>query len=187
MRYHDAMTRLDELCALLAEAPDEVFLQPHNVPDPDAIASCHGLQHLLRLRGIETAIVYDRDIEKANSVRMLEVFGIELVPAKTAHSLGAEDWAVLVDAQKGNANLTDLDTDEVAVIDHHEYLGAKGYRFEDVRPSVGSCSAIVAEYYFDNEAEPPPSVATALLYGILMDTDNLTRGAGSTPSSGTGP
>ena len=38
------MTRLDELVELLKQAPDEVFLQPHNVPDPDAIASCAGLQ-----------------------------------------------------------------------------------------------------------------------------------------------
>jgi len=35
------ITKLDELVDLLKKAPDEVFLQPHNVPDPDAIASCY--------------------------------------------------------------------------------------------------------------------------------------------------
>jgi nanoRNase/pAp phosphatase (c-di-AMP/oligoRNAs hydrolase) len=83
---------------------------------------------------------------------------------------------VLVDAQKGNANLTDLPTDEVAAIDHHEYMGDKGYRFQDIRPKVGSCSAIIAEWFFENDIEPPKVIATALLYGIFMDTDNLTRG-----------
>jgi nanoRNase/pAp phosphatase (c-di-AMP/oligoRNAs hydrolase) len=86
---------------------------------------------------------------------------------------------VLVDAQKGNANITDLPTDEVAAIDHHEYRGNMGYRFEDIRPKVGSCSAIIAEYFFENNIEPPRGIATALLYGIFMDTDNLTRGASS--------
>jgi len=32
------MTKLDELVSLLKKAPDEIFLQAHNVPDPDAIA-----------------------------------------------------------------------------------------------------------------------------------------------------
>jgi nanoRNase/pAp phosphatase (c-di-AMP/oligoRNAs hydrolase) len=170
-------TRLDQLVELLRGAPDEVFLQPHNVPDPDAIASCLGLHYLLEQKGVQSVIVYDRDIEKANSLKMLEVFDVPMVHAADAHTLGEEDWAVLVDGQKGNANLTDLATDEVAVIDHHEYMGSNGYRFEDIRPEVGSCSAIIAEYFFDNTIVPPPRIATALIYGIFMDTDNLTRGA----------
>jgi nanoRNase/pAp phosphatase (c-di-AMP/oligoRNAs hydrolase) len=173
-------TKLDRLAAILREAPDEVFIQPHNVPDPDAISSSLGLYYLLKLRGLEkTKIVYDQEIEKANSLKMLELFEVPMIRAADAYTLGAEDWAVLVDAQKGNANITDLPTDEVAAIDHHEYKGNQGYRFEDIRPEVGSCSAIIAEYYFENDITPPPDIATALLYGIFMDTDNLTRGAGS--------
>lgn len=169
-------TKLDVLTDLLRQAPDEVFLQPHNVPDPDAIASSYGLQFLLRERGIDSVIVYEHEIEKANSLTLLELFGIEMKPAKDVATLGEEDWAVLVDAQKGNSNITDLATDEVAAIDHHEYQGNKGYRFEDVRPQVGACSSIIAEYFFENNVNPPSNVATALLYGIFMDTDNLTRG-----------
>ncbi|MDR2211160.1 MAG: DHH family phosphoesterase [Spirochaetaceae bacterium] len=171
-------TKLDILVDILKEAPDEVFIQPHNVPDPDAIASSLGLYYLLSRRGIQKlAIVYDQEIEKANSLRMLEMFKVPIIPASQAATLGAEDWAVLVDAQKGNANITDLPTDEVAAIDHHEYRGNMGYRFEDIRPEVGSCSAIIADWFFENNIEPPRTVATALLYGIFMDTDNLTRGA----------
>jgi nanoRNase/pAp phosphatase (c-di-AMP/oligoRNAs hydrolase) len=172
------MTKLDTLVDILKDAPDEVFIQPHNVPDPDAIASSLGIYYLLSQRGIQKlAIVYDQEIEKANSLRMLELFKVPMIPASEAATLGAEDWAVLVDAQKGNANITDLPTDEVAAIDHHEYKGNQGYRFEDIRPHVGSCSAIVADWFFENDIEPPRIIATALLYGIFMDTDNLTRGA----------
>jgi nanoRNase/pAp phosphatase (c-di-AMP/oligoRNAs hydrolase) len=172
------VTKLDALVDILKDAPDEVFIQPHNVPDPDAIASSLGMYYLLSRRGIKKlAIVYDQEIEKANSLRMLEMFKVPMVPASQAATLGAEDWAVLVDAQKGNANITDLPTDEVAAIDHHEYRGNHGYRFEDIRPDAGSCSAIVADYFFENRIEPPREIATALLYGIFMDTDNLTRGA----------
>ena len=170
-------TKLDILVDILKEAPDEVFIQPHNVPDPDAIASSLGMYYLLSQRGIQKlAILYDQEIEKANSLRMLEMFKVPIIRAADAHTLGAEDWAVLIDAQKGNANITDLPTDEVAVIDHHEYMGNMGYRFEDIR-EVGSCSAIIADWFFENNIEPPRIIATALLYGIFMDTDNLTRGA----------
>jgi nanoRNase/pAp phosphatase (c-di-AMP/oligoRNAs hydrolase) len=169
-------TRLDRLVELLKQAPDEVFLQPHNVPDPDAIASCAGLKALLALRGVTTAIVYDRDIEKVDSLKMLELFGVEMRLAKDVATLGEEDWGVLVDGQKGGGNLTDLATDEVACIDHHEYRGNQGYRFEDVRTTVGACSTIIAEYWFENGYEPPRQIATALLFGIMKDTDGMTRG-----------
>jgi nanoRNase/pAp phosphatase (c-di-AMP/oligoRNAs hydrolase) len=169
-------TKLDELAALLAKAPDEVFIQPHNVPDPDAIASCAGMQYLLAQKGVKTAIVYDRDIEKADSIRMLELFGIEMIPASEASTLGAEDWALLVDGQKGAGNLSDLPTEEVACIDHHEYRGNQGYAFEDIRPEMGACSSIVAEYFFENSIEPPVKLATALVFGIMKDTESLTRG-----------
>jgi len=173
-----SQTKLDKLVEILKDAPDEVFIQPHNVPDPDAIAASLGMYYLLSQRGIKKlAIVYDQEIEKSNSLKMLELFNVPIIQAAKATTLGSEDWAVLIDAQKGNANITDLPTDEVAVIDHHEYCGDKGYRFIDVRPEVGSCSAIIAEWFFENNIEPPKLTATALLYGILMDTDNLTRGA----------
>jgi nanoRNase/pAp phosphatase (c-di-AMP/oligoRNAs hydrolase) len=170
------MSKLDELVNLLKKAPDEVFIQPHNVPDPDAIASSFGLQYLLKQRGITAEIVYENELEKANSTKMLELFDIELRLAGDVDTLGKEDWTVLVDVQKGNTNVTDLVTDEVAVIDHHEYMGNNGYKFEDIRPEVGACSTIIAEYYMENDITIPRNVATALLYGIFMDTDNLTRG-----------
>ncbi len=171
------MARIHELVELLKKAPDEVFVQPHNVPDPDAIASSFGLQQLLIELGVSCEIVYEDEIEKANSVTMLETFAIEMRHSADVYTLGAEDWTVLVDVQKENANLTDLVTDEVACIDHHQYNGPQGYQFEDVRPEVGSCSAIIAEYYQEAGIEPRSVVATAMVYGILMDTDNLTRGA----------
>jgi len=170
------MTRLDALVDLLRKAPDEVFLQPHNVPDPDAIASAFALQHLLGRRGVDAIIVYESELEKINSLKMLELFRIDLRMARDVATLGREDWTVLVDAQKGNTNVTDLVTEEVAVIDHHEHMGDRDYRFEDIRPEVGACSTIIAEYYSENDEPVPPPIATALVYGILVDTDSLTRG-----------
>jgi len=114
----------------LKNASDEIFIQPHNVSDPDAIASSLGLYYLLSQCGIKKlAIVYDQEIEKANSLKMLELFDVPIIHSAKASTLGAEDWAVLVDVQKGSSNITDLCAEEVAVIDHHEYSGDKNYQF----------------------------------------------------------
>lgn len=164
------------LVELLKQAPDEVFIQPHNVPDPDAIAASFGLQSLLAEFGIQTVIVYERTVAKANSLRMLDTFGIEMKHPASVGTLGAEDWTVLVDVQKENANLTDLVTDEVACIDHHIDNGYQAYRYKDVRSDYGSCSTIISEYWKDAGLTPPMNVATALIYGIRNDTDGLSRG-----------
>jgi nanoRNase/pAp phosphatase (c-di-AMP/oligoRNAs hydrolase) len=173
------MANVRDLIQLLRSAPDEVFLQPHNVPDPDAIASCFGLKRLLDAHGVHAQIVYEDEIEKANSKKMLDVFGIEMRLAAAVKTLGAEDWGVLVDVQKGNANVTDLVTDEVACIDHHNFNGFSDYRYQDVRPDTGACASIIASYFVDTETPFDQSVATALIYGIMMDTGYLTRGVSS--------
>lgn len=50
------MTKLDEL--LVQINGERVYIQTHNFPDPDAIASAFGLQELLKYRGVETKICY---------------------------------------------------------------------------------------------------------------------------------
>lgn len=168
-------TRLDELAELLRSAPDEVFLQPHNVPDPDAIASCAGLRYLLERRGIASEIVYDRELEKVDALLMLEVFGIAMTHADRAETMDARDWTVLVDVQKGSSNVSDLITEEVAVIDHHERGSDTSCRFMEIRPEVGACSSIIASWFFENDIDPPANIAGALVFGIMKDTENLTR------------
>jgi nanoRNase/pAp phosphatase (c-di-AMP/oligoRNAs hydrolase) len=167
---------IDKLTAILSKTPGEVFIQTHDVPDPDAIAAAHGLRHLLITKGIPARIIYDREIEKADSRKMIELFEIELWPIASIKAMEAEDWIVLVDVQKGSSNLRCLmPMVEVAAIDHHELRQDACYRYMDIRPGIGSCSTIIADYYFKSKVAPSRLVARALLYGIFIDTDNLTR------------
>lgn len=39
------------------------YIQTHNFPDPDAIASAFGLQHFLNYHGIKADICYDGKID----------------------------------------------------------------------------------------------------------------------------
>ena len=49
------------------------------------------------------------------------------------------------------------------------------YQYQDIR-MTGACATLIAEYYALSGREPGSDVATALLYGLKMDTLQLTRG-----------
>ena len=86
-----------------------VYIQTHNIPDPDAIGSAFGLQQLFRLHGIESTICYDGDMDKLSAAKMLEMFGIEMYPDQDiADQMKAEDYIICVDSQKNSGNITDL-------------------------------------------------------------------------------
>ena len=56
-----------------------VYLQTHNYPDPDALASAYGMQVFLKANGIHSVICYAGKIEKNSTKRMIEEFGIDAV------------------------------------------------------------------------------------------------------------
>lgn len=169
------MKKIDTLIELLKKA-EEVFIQTHNSPDPDAIASAFGLQYLLSQRGITSDICYKGIIDKYNTQRMVELLDIKLKNINEIENMDDSDYIVLVDSQKGNSNITDFIGNEVASIDHHPKYQKIDYLYEDIRPDVGACSAIIAEYFAESGIDIPRNVATALLYGIKMDTLDLSRG-----------
>lgn len=153
-----------------------VFIQTHNFPDPDAIASSFGLQYFLSVHDVQSVICYDGRIDKLSTKKMFEVFGVQAKSKDEINDMTEEDYIVVVDAQKFNTNLTDFIGQEIACIDHHPTFKECKYRYKDVR-IVGACSSIIAEYYKQTETEIPRNVAAALAYGIKMDTADFTRGA----------
>lgn len=152
-----------------------VFIQTHNYPDPDAIASAFGLQKLIEKFGIQSIICYDGSAEKLSAVAMLNNFSIEIVSCHSITDMTESDKIVTVDSQKLNSNLTDLIGDEIACIDHHPTVTECEYQYKDVT-ITGACASIIAQYYFDNGIIPDKNVASALVYGIKMDTADFSRG-----------
>lgn len=169
------MTKLDELLAQICRK--HVYIQTHNFPDPDAIASAYGLQELLKTRGITSTICYSGKIDRYSTAKLGELLGIELNHIENLSSiLSEEDEVILVDAQKGNSNIIDMTGDEIICIDHHPVNDAYSYRFQDIRPEIGACATIIGSYFFENKVPITRNIATALTYGIRIDTNNLSRG-----------
>lgn len=154
---------------------DAIYIQAHNYPDHDAVASAFALQRLLAKFDVTAHIIYEGDIQRDSLKRMIRELNIE-VGEHTAHDLREEHSIIVVDGCKGNKNVTDLIGEEIAVIDHHAVTLTEDVRFVDIRPEYGSCSTIIFEYYREAGIEVSTDVATALMIGINMDTALLTRG-----------
>lgn len=151
------------------------YIQTHNFPDPDAIASAFGLQHFLNYHGIKADICYDGKIERLSTRKMFDTFHIDILSKEDLDDMKKADYIVTVDSQKYNTNLTDFIGDEVACIDHHPTVIACEYAYKDVR-RVGACATMIAEYFYLTNTPMSRDVAAALAYGIKMDTDDFVRG-----------
>lgn len=167
------MSRLGKLLEVIGTRRP-VFVQTHDFPDHDAIASAYGMQGVLGLAGVPSRIVYGGDLQRDSLRRMIRDLGIEALPAASV-KMGAADPVVIVDGCKGSKNVTDLPGDELAVIDHHEVKIPDNVAFVDIRPDMGACATLVHGYWSDAGTVIPAAVATALMIGINMDTALLTR------------
>lgn len=136
----------------------KTYIQTHNFPDPDAIASAYGLQYFLQQFGIDAILCYDGSIDKLSTKRMLTVFSMEILHADLLADMQESDYIVTVDGQKYNTNFTDLPGDEVACVDHHPQVRDCGYHYKDIR-MAGACSSIVVSYYREMGIAIPPLVA----------------------------
>lgn len=153
----------------------KVYLQTHNFPDPDALASAYGMQVFLRAHGVESTICYAGEVEANSTKKMMEVFQIDAHEIDDIHDMKPEDYIVTIDGQKFNSNLTDFPGDEVACIDHHPTIKPCAYQYSDLR-ICGACASIVTSYFKESGTTLDMNTATALLYGIKMDTDSFNRG-----------
>jgi len=157
----------------------KIYLQTHNIPDPDAIGAAFGLKNLLMHFNIDSTICYDGSIDKLSSSKMLEILNIEMYADEDiADNMKKDDYIICVDSQKNAGNITDLIGNEIAAIDHHPTTSVNAgveYEYKDIR-FFGSCCTIIAMYYMDLSITPSPDVATALLYGLRMDTLQFSRG-----------
>ena len=107
---------------------------------------------------------------------MLDTFGIEMYPYDALKEKMQEtDYIICVDSQKNAGNIMDFVGAEVASIDHHPVFVKTEYLYQDIR-LVGACATLIAEYFKRCGITPDRDTATAMLYGLKMDTLQFGRG-----------
>ncbi|MBT3261493.1 recombinase RecJ [bacterium] len=161
------------LVSILKKA-ERVFIQTHNFPDFDAVASAFAMQCLLKKCDVSATIIYDGDIQRDSLRRMIDKLNIHIFNC-SLYDLQEDDCIIFVDCNTGQSNVTALPGKKVAVIDHHVTEASKEINFVDIRSDYGACATIIYTYLKDMGYELTKEIASALLIGINMDTAALTR------------
>jgi nanoRNase/pAp phosphatase (c-di-AMP/oligoRNAs hydrolase) len=157
----------------------------HNYPDPDAISSGFAHQLISAQFDIQVDVVYRGEISHRQNIAMVRLLGLEPLAYDPSMDLRQYDGAVFVDNQGATAGeilkaLEAAGVPPLMVIDHHERQERLEPEFSDIR-RVGACATIYATFLEQGLVEMDKSnkehvvVATALMHGLMTDTDGLVR------------
>ena len=152
----------------------------HDHPDPDALASAWALAHLVKsLCRVRTRIVYGGVIGRKENRTMAENLEIPASPLRQGE-LADADHVALIDTQPPfrNNRFPRRRRPDI-IIDHHPRNPLTQAGLVLIDESVGATSTIMAEALISSGVRIPRGLATAIVYGIGSETQNLGRGAGA--------
>ena len=158
------------------ESFNNITIQCHDNPDPDALASAFGLYKYFRHKNIEVRIIYSGPykIRKSNLLLMIKELDIP-VSYFPDGSGRIEGLLLTADCQYGQGNVTRLEADHLAVIDHHN--GTCELDLSEIHPELGGCSTLVWKLLTDAGYDilSDRALCTALYYGLMTDTGNFSE------------
>lgn len=178
-------SKLRELLALkfkgLPKAKRKAAIFTHARPDPDAIGSQMAISHLLlTAHDIESTCFVDGDISHPQNKVAVQLLDPHLVPVK---QYKPDDFAlkVLVDSIPKHAGTGGHDVNFDVVVDHHKELPNGDFEGLFIHHHSGSCAGIIygmlvdENIVWDDADEEHVKVATAILVGIITDTNFCTK------------
>ncbi len=174
-RVGDSAVRLRQLQRVL-RGIDRLAVVAHDNPDPDAIASAVALARLAERVGCESDVCYYGDITHQENRAFVNLLEFDLRNLDADADVSEYDGFALVDHSRPGVNdglPEDLSVD--VVIDHHPARAPVEAKFVDLRSEVGATSTLLVDY-LDHLGVPfTEDIATGLLFGIRVDTNEFTR------------
>lgn len=167
-----AKIRLEEFWAVF-EKEDSVLVCIN--ADPDSLACAMAIKKLLRYRVKNITIAHPNEISRLNNVEMVERLRI---PLERLHSVKTSDYSkkVIIDSQPDHLPAFKKIRFDV-IIDHHPVSGDWEATYVDIRPDYGAASTMMVEYLRAAGIKPSVALATALFYGIKVDTHDFEKDA----------
>jgi nanoRNase/pAp phosphatase (c-di-AMP/oligoRNAs hydrolase) len=148
-------------------------------PDPDCIAAAVALRKLANsLANLQCSIACGGTVGRGENRALVKYLGLNL-RACAELDYGKFDLVGMVDTQPatGNNSLPENVVPDI-VIDHHPIRRqTRTVTFTDIRSGYGAASTIFVEYLIEAGITPDTPLATALLYAIRSDTQDLGREA----------
>lgn len=149
----------------------------HDNPDPDAIGAAVGVAALAESTGADPTILYAGEITHQQNRAFVNLLDLELTRIDDAFDPASYDGIAIVDhAHPGVNDPLASDTSIDIVIDHHPAREEVDATFVDRRHETGATSTLVAQHLLEAGIDFDETLATALWYGIQVDTDGFRRG-----------
>jgi nanoRNase/pAp phosphatase (c-di-AMP/oligoRNAs hydrolase) len=170
--------KLQKLTELLA-GKTCLLIAMQDTPDPDSVAAALALRRLAKnVSNLQCSVVCGGTVGRGENRALVRYLSLNL---RSYQEIDYSKFEVIamVDTQPGTGNnslpeniLPDI------VIDHHPMRRrTRTVPFTDVRSGYGATSTIFVEYLIQAGITPDAPLATALLYGIRSDTQDLGREA----------
>ncbi|MBO5981636.1 MAG: DHH family phosphoesterase [Clostridia bacterium] len=174
----------------LMEKCSNVIIMGHKNPDFDSIAACVGIARLAFMHGKRPFIIIgDRDADIAPALRLVsglpeyknvfvdDIYAQELItPSALLVIVDVNNVDMFASAEVYN------NASQVVIIDHHikKEDFTKPISLEFIDPSASSASELISEILEEklSAGTMKKEEAVLLFSGILLDTQNFTRGTG---------
>ena len=174
-RVGDNGDRMRQLQQVLRDV-ENLAVVSHDNPDPDAIASGIALARLAERAGCRAQVCYYGEITHQENRAFVNMLGLDLRNLEDDDGLAEFDGIALVDHSRPGVNdqlPPEIEVD--IVIDHHPPRSPVDAAFVDLRSNVGATSTLLVDYIDRFGIEFDETLATALLFGIHVDTKGFSR------------
>jgi nanoRNase/pAp phosphatase (c-di-AMP/oligoRNAs hydrolase) len=175
LRGTDA-TRVARLLRVLRNVDGPLAVVMHDNPDPDAIASALALARIADLVDVDATPCYFGEISHQENQAMVNLLDLDLTVLSPGTDMSDYAGIALVDHSRPGVNDgLSPDTRVDIAIDHHPPRAPVEARCLDLRSGVGATSTLLTHYLRRLQIEPDTRLATALLFGIRIDTKDFSR------------
>jgi nanoRNase/pAp phosphatase (c-di-AMP/oligoRNAs hydrolase) len=172
-----AAQRLGGLLTTLRGVTEPLLVVPHDNPDPDAIAAAMALVDIAERVGVEAEAGFNGQISHQENRALVNLLDVKL--RNLADVDVTEEYGSIALVDHSVPGVNDSLPERVApeiVIDHHPPTDAVDAAFRDIRPELGATATMLTQYVDTMGVSIDERIATALLYGIRIDTRDFTRG-----------
>jgi nanoRNase/pAp phosphatase (c-di-AMP/oligoRNAs hydrolase) len=170
--------KFKKLCGLFENKINMLIVLQDN-PDPDSISAAVALRKLANgIAEIQCSIAHGGTVGRAENRALVAYLNLNLRDIQQL-DLARFDLIAMVDTQPqtGNNSLPAEYLPDI-VIDHHAVKRlTRSCPFIDIRSRYGATCTILLEYMNQAGMLPDTAVATAMLYAIKSDTQDLGRDA----------
>lgn len=151
-------------------------------PDPDSIGASLAFKFIAsNLYNIECTILHFDKIGYEKNNILIKSLNISLIEYSSKFNFSEYDYMVFNDTQSVELPINIKTFPQpLILIDHHKNLNPKNVIYTDIRENAGSTCSIYTEYLSQIgdfrkylESKEFISVATALMHGIRIDTDDF--------------